>query len=75
MRKSFYSVCMTCTLLIAGVVMSGCNKNDQNNPQEPAKVQTFKMSIQASKGDNSHQTNGAKKVLGLDGTILNATWQ
>ena len=74
MRKSFYSVCMTCTLITAGVVMSGCNKNDQNNPQEPAKVQTYKMSIQASKGDNGHQTNGAKKVLSLDGATLNATW-
>ena len=74
MRKTFYSLCMTCILLITGIVMSGCNKNDQNNPQEPAKVQTYKMSIQASKGNNGNQTDGPKKVLVLDGTTLNATW-
>lgn len=73
MKKNIYSVLMATALLAAGVAMTGC-KNDNNNPQEPAKAQTYKMSIQASKGHSGNQTNSPKKVLGLDGTTLNATW-
>ena len=65
---------MAVALFAAGVAMTGC-KNDNNNPQEPAKVQKYKMSITASKGAENNQANGVKKVLGLDGTgALNATW-
>ena len=64
---------MTVALLVAGVTMTGCK--DNNDPQEPAKVQTYKMSINASKGaENNNQANGPRKVLGLDGNTLNASW-
>lgn len=64
---------MTVALLVAGVTMTGCK--DNNDPQEPAKVQTYKMSINASKGvDDNNQANGPRKVLGLDGNTLNASW-
>lgn len=76
--KKVFSISMTFALLVAGIVMSGCNKNDQNNPDEPKKVQTYKMTITASKGaDNSDPANGPKKILGLDpsGETLTAAWQ
>ena len=69
--KKVFSMFMTIALL-AGVAMTGCKKDE---PQEPARVQTYKMSITASKGaDNNAKANGAKKVLGLDGSTLTATW-
>ena len=72
MTKKIYSIMMTVALLAAGVAMTGCQNND---PQEPAQVKTYKMSIAASKGaENTNPANGPKKVLGLDGTTLNATW-
>ncbi|MBQ7996601.1 MAG: hypothetical protein IJ249_02915 [Paludibacteraceae bacterium] len=57
------------------LVFSGCKK-ENNDPQEPAKVQTYQMSIQASKGTDS-QANGPRRVIGLgtDGETLTATWQ
>ena len=64
---------MTVALLAAGVTMTGCSNKDNNEPQEPAKVQTYKMSITASKGADE-QANAPKKVLGLDGSTLTATW-
>ena len=71
--KKVFSIFMTVALLAAGVAMTGCSNKDNNEPQEPAKVQTYKMSINASKvADN--QANGPKKVLGLDGSTLTATW-
>ncbi|MBO5552882.1 MAG: hypothetical protein J5937_01635 [Paludibacteraceae bacterium] len=54
------------------LVFSGCKK-ENNDPQEPAKVQTYRMSINASKGTDQ-QANGPRKVIGLDGTTLTATW-
>ena len=71
--KKVFSIFMTVALLAAGVTMTGCK--DKNDPQEPARVQTYKMSIQAGKG-TANQANGPKKVLGLDGTTgaINATW-
>lgn len=72
MTKKIYSMCMAVALLVAGVAMSGCKK-DNNNPDQPKQVQTYKMSIQASKGTDQ-QANGPRRVLGLDGTTLNATW-
>lgn len=73
MTKKIYSMCMAVALLVAGVAMLGCKK-DNNNPDQPKQVQTYKMSIQASKGTDQ-QANGPRKVLGLDGNTLNATWQ
>ena len=62
---------MAAALFVAGVAMTGCQKND---PQEPARVQTYKMSIQAGKG-TANQANGPKKALGLDGEGgISATW-
>ncbi len=57
------------------LVFSGCKK-ETNDPQEPAKVQTYQMSIQASKGADN-QANGPRRVIGLgtDGETLTATWQ
>jgi len=54
------------------LVFSGCKK-ETNDPQEPAKVQTYKMSIQASKGADN-QANGPRRVLSLEGGTLTATW-
>ena len=56
------------------LVFSGCKK-ETNDPQEPAKVQTYKMSIQASKGADN-QANGPRRVISLGGggTTLTATW-
>lgn len=76
--KKVFSISMTFALLVAGIVMPGCNKNDQNNPEEPNKVQTYKMTINASKGaDNSDPANGPKKILGLDpsGNTISAAWE
>lgn len=73
MTKKIYSMCMAVALLVAGVAMSGCKK-DNNNPDQPKQVQTYKMSIQASKGTDQ-QANGPRRVLSLEGTTLNAAWQ
>ena len=70
MRK-IYSIIMAVALFVAGVAMPGCK--DKNDVQEPAKVQKYRMSITASKGADN-KANGPKKVLGLDGSTLTATW-
>ena len=72
--KKIYSFLMATALLVAGVAMTGCNK-DNNSPEQQKVAKTYHMSIKASKGtDNGNQANGPKKVLGLDGNTLNATW-
>ena len=70
MRKK---VLFLCTLYIASLslILTGC-KNDE--PDQPAKVQTYHVSIQAGKGD-ANQQNGPRKALGLDGTTLTASWE
>ena len=56
------------------LVFSGCKK-ENNDPQEPAKVQTYQMSIQASKGADN-QANGPRRVISLGGGgTLNAAWE
>lgn len=50
--------------------MTGCNKNE---PEQPAKVQTYHVSIQAGKGE-ANQQNGPRKALGLSGNTLTASW-
>ena len=69
MRKK---VLFLCTLYIASLslILTGC-KNDE--PEQPAKVQTYHVSIQAGKGD-ANQQNGPRKALGLNGTTLTASW-
>ena len=71
MTKIFYSILMAATLLVAAVATTGCKKDE---PQQQAKVQKFRMSIQASKGENGDKANGPRKVLGLDGSTLTAAW-
>ena len=71
MKKQFISIFSAVILLIAGVAMTGCNKNE---PEQPAKVQTYHVSIQAGKGD-ANQQNGPRKALGLDGNTLTASWK
>ena len=71
MKKQFISIFSAVILLIAGVAMTSCNKNE---PEQPAKVQTYHVSIQAGKGD-ANQQNGPRKALGLDGNILTASWK
>lgn len=70
MKKQFISIFSAVILLIAGVAMTGCNKNE---PDQPAKVQTYHVSIQAGKGD-ANQQNGPRKALGLDENTLTASW-
>lgn len=72
MKKNVLILSALC-LATLSLIFSGCKK-ENNDPQEPAKVQTYKMSIQASKGADS-QANGPRRVLSLDGTTLNATWK
>lgn len=72
MKRTIYPVLMTAALLLTGLVMTGC-KNDNNAPEQPAKAQTYRMRITASKGTDT-PTNGPRRVLSLDGTTLNAVW-
>ena len=71
MTKKIYSIFMAIALLIAGVAMSGCKKDE---PQQQGMVQKFHMSINASKGDNGDKANGPKKVLSPNGSTISATW-
>ena len=71
MKKNLFTLSALC-LATLSLIFSGCKK-ENNDPQEPAKVQTYKMSIQASKSADS-QANGPRRVLSLDGNTLNATW-
>ena len=71
MKKNIFILSALC-LAAMTLVFSGCKK-ENNDPQEPAQVQTYKMSIQASKGADS-QANGPRRVLSLDGNTLNAAW-
>ena len=64
---------MTVALLAAGAIMTGCNNKDNNNPDQPKEVKTYKMSIKASKGADD-KANGPRRALGLEGNTLNATW-
>lgn len=70
MRKK---VLFLCTLYIASLslILTGC-KNDE--PDQPAKVQTYHVTLQAGKGD-ANQQNGPRKALGLDGATLTASWE
>ena len=69
MRKK---VLFLCTLYIASLslILTGC-KNDE--PEQPAQVQTYHVSIQAGKSD-ANQQNGPHKALGLSGNTLTASW-
>ncbi len=71
MKKNLFTLSALC-LAAMTLVFSGCKK-ENNDPQEPAQVQTYKMSITASKGADN-QANGPRRVLSLDGNTLNATW-
>ncbi len=71
MKQQIFSIGSAAILLMAGIAMTGCNKNE---PKEPAKVQTYHVRIQAGKGD-ANQQNGPRKALGLDGTTLTASWK
>ena len=74
MKKNVLILSALC-LAAMTLVFSGCKK-ETNDPQEPAKVQTYQMSIQASKGANDNQANGPRRVISLGGggTTLTATW-
>lgn len=70
MRKQIFTICNAAILLIAGVAMTGCKNNE---PNQPAQVQTYHVSILAGKGE-ANQQNGPRKALGLDGNTLTASW-
>ena len=69
MRKNVFFYC-TLYMITLCLIMTGCNKNE---PEQPAKVQTYHVSIQAGKGD-ANQQNGPRKALGLSGNTLTASW-
>lgn len=69
MRKNVFFYC-TLYMITLCLIMTGCNKNE---PEQPAKVQTYHVSIQAGKGD-ANQQNGPRKALGLDENTLTASW-
>lgn len=62
-----------CTLYIVplSLLLLSCNRNE---PDQPAKVQTYHVTLQAGKGD-ANQQNGPRKALGLDSTTLTASWE
>lgn len=70
MRKNVFFYC-TLYMITLCLIMTGCNKNE---PEQPAKVQTYHVSIQAGKGD-ANQQNGPRKALVLNGTTLTASWK
>lgn len=72
MKKNVFILSALC-LATLSLIFSGCKK-ENNDPQEPAKVHTYKMSITASKSADS-QANGPRRVLVLNGTTLNAAWE
>lgn len=72
MKRTIYSVLMTAVLFPTVFVMTGC-KQDQNSPEQPSNVPTYRMCVAASKGADAPM-NGPHKVLSLDGTTLNAAW-
>ncbi|MBO6306129.1 MAG: hypothetical protein J6M55_01345, partial [Paludibacteraceae bacterium] len=68
----FSALCLAAMTL----VFSGCKK-ENNDPQEPAQSQSYKMSITATKGGaETDEANGPRRVisLGAGGTTLTATW-
>lgn len=71
--KKIFTYFSAAIFLIACAGMTGCNKNE---PEQPAQVQTYHVSIQAGKND-ANQQNGPRKALGLDGTgkTLTASWK
>ena len=73
MKKNVLILSALCFATMS-LVFSGCKK-ENNDPQEPAKVQTYQMSIQASKGADN-QANGPRRVISPgDGGTLTAAWQ
>ena len=72
MKRTIRNIFTAVFLLTSGLIMTGC-KNDNNAPEQPAKAQTYRMRITASKGTDT-PTNGPRRVLSLDGTTLNAVW-
>ncbi len=72
MTNKIYFACMIAMLAIS-IIAGGCSKNDSNNPQEPAKAQKYHMVVNAAKAQD-HATNTPRRVLGLDGTTVNASW-
>lgn len=73
MKKNVFILSALCFAAMT-LVFSGCKK-ENNDPQEPAKVQTYQMSIQASKGADN-QANGPRRVISLGGGgTLNAAWE
>ena len=73
MTNKIYSACMAIVILATGIIAGSCSKNDSNNPQEPAKVQKYHMVVNADKAQE-HPANTPRRVLGLDGTTVNASW-
>lgn len=71
MTNKIYSACMTVVML--AIIAGGCSKNDINDPQEPAKVQKYHMVVNAAKTQDN-PANSPRRVLGLDGNTLNASW-
>ena len=72
MTNKIYSACMIAMLAIS-LIAGGCSKKDNNNPQEPAKVQKYHMVVNAAKAQD-HPANTPRRVLGFDGTTVNASW-
>jgi hypothetical protein len=73
MTNKIYSACMTTVMLAIGIIAGGCSKNDSNDPLEPAKVQKYHMVVNAAKAQDN-PANAPRRVLGLDGNTLNASW-
>lgn len=73
MTNKIYSYSMAMVVLAISLIAGSCSKNDSNNPQEPAKVQKYHMVVNADKAQE-HPANTPRRVLGLDGTTVNASW-
>lgn len=71
MTNKIFSACMI--IIMLAIITGGCSKNDINDPKEPAKVQKYHMVINAVKAQDN-PANTPRRVLGLDGNTLNASW-
>ena len=73
MKKTFLYIYAT-ALVACLIILISCSKKDINGAQEPVRIQTYKMSITASKNVERH-ASGAHKALGLDATgALTSSW-
>lgn len=69
MKKNLKSILMLAALLTAGAAMTSCNNEDNFADEQPEGIKTYRLSIDAAKGNDA-----LTRALSYEGTALNATW-